>query len=472
MIGHMSPEPENDSATGSGPRRWSSSWRPVLRGESRSLFAFLASRTIPQGEIARGAIGTFFLRGLNYFFLVFFSLVLARLLGPRGYGAYAFAMTSLEILGPVALLGLDPLVMREVAVYQAKSQWGLLRGLLRRADQLAMAAALAVIALVLGVSLLFESQFDPLVSQALWVVLAALPFLVAVRLRQAAMIGLRRVVLAQVGEALLQPLVVCMLFGAILVLLGRGAPVPYFVFANVVAVAVAYLTCTVLLKRVMPHEARTAEPAYRTKKWGRGALMFWLTINFIMLNSGIGVIFLGIMETPESAGIFAAARVLATIVATPLIFIGLPLAPALARSFATQGSEHLQEAATKAARLAFLFATPVVLLYLIFGDWILSLYGEDFVLGYHVLVILALGQLANVGFGFVENLLQMTGHERPVAAILGFTALLNACLCVLLIPLWGIEGAAVASAAAMIIWNVALAAIVGRVLRIRPTVLG
>ena len=439
-------------------------------GQIGKLFALAG--VLPEGEIARGAIGTFVLRGFNYAFLVLLSLVLARLLGSKGYGAYAFAMTSLEILGPLALLGLDPLLIRQVAVYQAQSKWSLLRGMLRRADQVAVAAAIGLIAVVAVVTALLKSQFDPLIAQALWSVLAALPFLVVVRLRQAAMIGLRRVVLGQVGEAVLQPIVVCFLLVGILVVSGRDTQVPALVFANVVAVAAAFFVSNAFLRTAIPHEARRVRPTYRTREWGRDAVMFWLTVNFLILNSGIAVLLLGVMESAESAGIFAAARVLVTIIATPLIFIGLPLAPAMARSFAAGATESLQAASTKATRMAFLFAAPVAATYFLFGDWLLSLYGPEFVVGYRVLLILALGQLANVGFGFVETLLQMTGHERPVAIVLGFSALVNAGLCVWLIPIWGVEGAAIASAVATVSWKAALTVAVQRILSVRPTVLG
>jgi O-antigen/teichoic acid export membrane protein len=66
----------------------------------------------------------------------------------------------------------------------------------------------------------------------------------------------------------------------------------------------------------------------------------------------------------------------------------------------------------------------------------------------------------------------MTGHERDVARSLAISALLNIVLGLALIPGWGAEGAAVAAATSLVVWNIVLAVRVYRKLGIRPTAFG
>ena len=82
---------------------------------------------------------------------------------------------------------------------------------------------------------------------------------------------------------------------------------------------------------------------------------------------------------------------------------------------------------------------------MIFGRWVLSMFGEAFESGHIALTILCLGQIVNVEVGAVALVLNMTGHARDAAQGIVLAALLNIALSVLLIPILGLEGAAIAS---------------------------
>ena len=68
-------------------------------------------------------------------------------------------------------------------------------------------------------------------------------------------------------------------------------------------------------------------------------------------------------------------------------------------------------------------------------------------------MILTIGQSVNAVSGSVGYILQMTGKEIVFQNIVTASVMLNIILNIILIPLFGITGAAVASAASMIFWN-------------------
>jgi O-antigen/teichoic acid export membrane protein len=74
--------------------------------------------------------------------------------------------------------------------------------------------------------------------------------------------------------------------------------------------------------------------------------------------------------------------------------------------------------------------------------------------------------------GSASLLLVMTGHERDAAVGLGIGALLNIVLSLILIPQWGLEGAAVATTISMVAWNLLLVAFVFKRLQIHTTIFG
>ena len=100
----------------------------------------------------------------------------------------------------------------------------------------------------------------------------------------------------------------------------------------------------------------------------------------------------------------------------------------------------------------------------------LGLFGPEFTRGYWALAILTVGQLVNASVGSVGFLMSMTGHQREAARVFAGAAVLNVVLNASLIPLWGINGAAIATATTTIIWNVALALYVWRRLGVRATI--
>jgi O-antigen/teichoic acid export membrane protein len=86
---------------------------------------------------------------------------------------------------------------------------------------------------------------------------------------------------------------------------------------------------------------------------------------------------------------------------------------------------------------------------LVFARDLLHLFGRGFAGGASALAVLALGQLVNVGTGTVTGLLAMIGRARLSVLNSLFFLGLSLVLDFLLIPRWGILGAAIANASAL-----------------------
>ena len=93
---------------------------------------------------------------------------------------------------------------------------------------------------------------------------------------------------------------------------------------------------------------------------------------------------------------------------------------------------------------------------IIFGDSILSLFGDEFKAGHHLLIILATGQLINALAGPAAYILGLTGAERTVAKTMTNGVILNIALNYTLIPFFGPTGAAIATTTSVAFWNISL----------------
>ncbi|MGH6996495.1 MAG: lipopolysaccharide biosynthesis protein, partial [Stellaceae bacterium] len=106
------------------------------------------------------------------------------------------------------------------------------------------------------------------------------------------------------------------------------------------------------------------------------------------------------------------------------------------------------------------------------GRPLLSLFGPSFTAGYGVMFILAIGMLSRAAVGPAERLLNMLGERKQCAGVYALAFVVNLMLCVLLIPHIGIEGAAVATAAALAVESILLYRIAKRRLGFHVFIIG
>jgi O-antigen/teichoic acid export membrane protein len=189
------------------------------------------------------------------------------------------------------------------------------------------------------------------------------------------------------------------------------------------------------------------------------------------LLSRTDVLLLGMLVHTTSVGIYAVAARVADLVAFALTAINTMFAPHIAALHAQGDRSGLQAMVTKTAWWATLSAVVIALPLFALAGFVLSLFGDVFTSGSVALRILLLGQLVNATAGSVGAMLTMTGHERQAAVVMAIAALAQIGLSAVLIPRYGATGAALANTAATVGWNLAMAALVWKKLKIVPSVL-
>ena len=103
-----------------------------------------------------------------------------------------------------------------------------------------------------------------------------------------------------------------------------------------------------------------------------------------------------------------------------------------------------------------------VVFFALFGQWLLSFWGDDFQEAYWVLLILAIGQFFNIATGCSGMLLMMCGFEKVHGYISVVSVVLNIILNLYLIANYGALGAAAATAITVILSNIIKVIMVNR----------
>lgn len=409
-----------------------------------------------KAQLIKGATGTVSLKVVNTVLTLAVGILLARSLGPENYGVYAFVLSIITLLGLPSKAGLPTLIVRETAKNQLKEQWGLLRGLLTLANGfvLSFSVFVAIVSalVVWGVWGGAESTKSQTFLWALWL----LPLVAFGNIRGATLRGLRKVVQGQLPEQLVCPVVMVVLLGAAL-WLGRELTPVLAIQYSILAALVAFGVGAFLLIRAMPAGVKSARSVYDLKVWAISLLPLSLFAGLKIADSQLSIVILGTLATAEDVGQFRVAATGAGLVAFGLTAVNMALAPQVARLYSAGEKEKLQRVITISTRAVLAISLPVAFVFIVWGDALIGwVFGPEYMPAATALTILCVGQLVNTSAGSVALVLNMTGHDKETVKGIVAALFLNVALALVLVPLYGLNGAAISTAVSLTAWNLIL----------------
>ena len=416
---------------------------PTASGSPTNLTGLRRAAAPLRSGVVRGAAGTFALNALAVFMGFVLALVLSRLLGAAGYGAYVFALAWASLLSVPAVLGLTPVLVRNVAAYRAQGKWAELKGILRRANQavLAMSLLLAAAAAVAGL-LLVDPGGDFL--RPFLVALTLVPLLALSAIRLSTLQALGHVVLSRLPETLIAPASLLALVALAAAVLGSSLSATWAVALQSVATLLAFAVGLILVWRLLPDAAASARPAYDTRAWARSAAPLLLVSGLAAVSLHAGTVALGLATDAAEVGIYGVAGRISVLTGFLSVAAVYALMPEIARLYATGSRARLGVLLPRSARVVLLVSTPLALAFLAFPGLFLGFFGETFAGGETVLRILVIGEVVKLVFGYASATLAMTGFEDQVLKGAAAGAISNVALLGALVPAFGAEGAAVA----------------------------
>jgi O-antigen/teichoic acid export membrane protein len=240
---------------------------------------------------------------------------------------------------------------------------------------------------------------------------------------------------------------------------------------NLGSAFVAGLLTLGALRGAVPTEARRAKAEGEPREWLRVALPLLVVNALLVVQERTDVLVVGSLLGTREAGIYGAASRVASLLAFGLSAVNAWAAPLISDLHARGDHAGLQRLTRLAARGIFAITFPACLGVALFGRQVLAAFGPEFEAAHTALLILAASQLVNALAGPVGFLMTMTGRQNAAARILGLHTVLVVALCLVLVPRFGIVGAALATAFTRASWNVVMAIAVWRRLRLRATIL-
>jgi O-antigen/teichoic acid export membrane protein len=200
-----------------------------------------------------------------------------------------------------------------------------------------------------------------------------------------------------------------------------------------------------------------AKPHYQNWFWFKTAMPIAVLDASDVLFNNADILVLGMFAPPEIVAYYFAATRLAQILGYVPYGITAATAQKYSALAARQDRVGLQKLISSVAVTGTAVTTLAALVLWALAAPLLSLFGADYQAAALVVPILCCGLIAVCAFGPGEDVLTMLGEERVCSAVFAFVLIANLGLNFLLIPLWGMIGAAVATSTALALRGALLA---------------
>jgi O-antigen/teichoic acid export membrane protein len=396
------------------------------------------------------------------------NLLLARWMGLQQFGLYTYQLGWSQLLATVAWLGLTQASSRFIPTYAAQKDWSKLRGWVDGGRAAVLTAGLLLALAALAVTSALARGRPP--SAVALAGFALVPLLALVTLHQWLIRAARSSFWAYAPPALLFRLLLAAAAAAAHQVTG-GLQALAALAATAVAAAGTLALQIPALSRILPRETWRAPRQYELPLWTRVGLPIFAVAVCQVAITQVDLVLLGLLRSPAEAGTYAAAMKVSEFA----IFFHLGLvsaaAPLIVPVYRSGDRLELQRLLDSFGRVALVPHLVICGLIIALGLPLLGLYGSAFRAAYPAVVLLALGHLSNASTGPVTTLLMMTGRERSAARIFVVSTAAAVLLHAALIPRWGVEGAAWGTFLSAVLWNVWLATVARRTLRVRTCIL-
>lgn len=403
----------------------------------------VSSSTADAAHAARsGLLQTLMAFGQALLFLN--QIVISRSYGAAVYGVYAIGVGFLEVLTRLGFFGADKSMLRYVAAHRIARETDLEERALGSGLRLAggVASFLAV-GLLFGAGLIATYQGKPELRGMLRLMAPAIVAAALTRVLLEAMLGAKVVRMNLYVRGFGDPalLCACVLIGAAL---GAG---PLRLAAAHGLAAVGTLVMAVVAAWSVFGRTRLARalPAKAHPDLVRFAAPMGISEAFNAILQRTDVFLLGFFVSREEVGIYAAAEFIGRVIAAIRYAFDSVAGPVLSEALKTGDRRRLQYNLALMTRWVTLGSTFVCVTVITLRRELLSWWGPLYVSGTTCLVVLALAHLINACFGLVPWVIAMNGRSRLLLSNNALAAVLNVTLNLLLIPAYGILGAALAA---------------------------
>lgn len=411
--------------------------------QNRSIYS-----TLVYGA-AISLVGKFIGAGLQFISQIF----LARNLGPSDYGLYSVGWSFFQIIGVIATFGLDYAIIKYGSEFW-DDQLEKIKSLLIKFNGLSILLGGGIVLMVyLGISDVLSRTGRNDLDVVFRLFSIGIPFFIILRVNAAATRITQDLRYSTIAEDITRKGVQVIL---LLYIAQLGMKLDESIIVTVISFGIAAILITGSGYKLFIRNVKTDfQDGIDFKRVFNYSLF---VTGSLITSSGLlwfDRIILGFFKPASEAGLYQAASQVTFLFSTILLAVNMAVAPIFASSFHTKDFVGLANIFRFSTKFMIYLGIPLALVVFINPELVLiGLYGEGYIGGKTILIILTITQMINIGTGAVAQILLMTGQEHKWFRFTLCAFVVNITANLILIPRFGGVGAAIGSGLPLIGLNV------------------
>lgn len=397
--------------------------------------ALSRSAALLKGPIARGSIIGLIVRlgGLALMFLQ--AVIAARILGAQGFGVVTLLLAIAQIAASVVLMGYGSFAVAEIARGARPGAF------IKHGAKRIIALSLIVLPIAFGIASFFLNGLELHIGLPL---LLSIPVLAGIQLLRGVTLGLGRAFWGVAPGELIRPalLVASLIIAAIFAHADSAAFIALYLITAMIALGFACFGIGSFGGSGEKPVSTTAQ--FNQDQWDRAALPFLGIHLASILQVELATLMLGFFAGPEAVGLFQPIARISMLLMLPTYALSLAFNPRISKLYNDGDMAKIGALAHKHTRAASALVALGGVAIGLFAPWILWLFGHEFTGAAPLVWLLVAGRIVLAACGPGAEILAMTGHSTRALKCLVASLSIEAVLGAILIPDYGLWGAAIA----------------------------
>ena len=410
--------------------------------------------------LLKKSFGVLFIRGIGVILLFLFSLFLTNYYSAEQVGEYDFVRATIMILSGASLIGTNQSLIYYSGFLNSKNSLKSIKNIYFKMTR--MTTGICIV-FILGYLIIPEGLINELFDKKnahslILKAVVALFFYTITMLNIDALRALNQTIHSELYRNIFRYTPIFILSIVLFFTQNQEWLIEAFLAGFILLSLITTIKVLILFKQLTLSNQTSYKFSYN-QIFSRSYPMALSAIAYFIMQS-VDIIILTIYEGFDSVAYYSIAVKLATVTALALMSVNIVIAPKIAEIYNTNDFNRLNKLIKDAARIIFIISLPVLLILFIFSGPALSLFGEGYVFAKQALWFLLAGQFFSALCGPGAIYLNMTGKQKKLNNILISGLIVNVVLNLILIPVYGIEGAATATLISMVFWNSMIVAVI------------
>ena len=405
-------------------------------------------------DLTKKSFSVLIIRSFGVLLLFGFTLFITNFYSAENVGRYDFVRSTLMVLGGISLMGTNQSIIYYSGLLNARKSIESIRSIYSKMLKIIFTLSL----IILGFFMIFFNEsiindiFKNRESYSLILkTILTLVFFAVTMLNIDTIRALKKTILSEMYRSMFRYLPVFIFAIILLKTNNEELLVEVYLLGFLLLSLFSSISVYILFKKIdKPNDK--SESFTITEIFKTSSPMALSAIAYFIMQS-IDIIILSIYEGFDQIAYYSVSVKLAMLTTLALISVNIVIAPRIAEIYENQNMQKLQMLIRHSTRIIFLISICVLSVLFFFSEEILGLFGQGYVIANNALFFLLAAQFFNAVSGPGAIYLNMTGRQKTLNKILVSALIINILLNFYLIPIQGINGAAIATLASLIIWN-------------------